>query len=406
MRVVVVGGDGRAHVLATVLGRHADVVATPGNPGIANSVATPAEELDGDLFVVSPEAPLVAGVADRLRAQGKLVFGPGADGAQLEGSKQWMKGLLDEAKAPTARWGVFTDKDEAVAYLKDMAPPYVIKTDGLAAGKGVLVTADLAEAADDVARKLDGSAFGDAGRTVVIEEGMSGPELSLLVVTDGKELHCLSPAQDYKRIGAGDTGPNTGGVGSFSPVPGIDDVVATAMRTIVRPTLDTLRRRGIDYRGVLYAGLMLTEDGPKTVEYNVRFGDPEAQVVLTRFRGDFAAYLAEAAAGDLRTEPSFVDDAAVNLALCAEGYPGQVRGGDVISGVEEAERMDGVHVFHAGTARRDDGALVTAGGRVLHVTALAPTISEARSRAYEAAAKISWAGMYLRSDIAQGKDTP
>ena len=400
MKVVVVGGDGRAHVLTTVLARTAEVVASPGNPGIQQSTPTPPTELDADLFVISPEVPLVHGVADRLRAQGKLVFGPGADGAQLEGSKEWMKALLDEAGVPTARWCSFTEPDLAVAYLKDLAPPYVIKTDGLAAGKGVLVTMDLAEAADDVAAKLDGSAFGDSGRTVVIEEGMSGPELSLLVVTDGRELHCLAPAQDYKRVGDGDSGANTGGMGSFSPVPGVDGLVEAAMATIVRPTLDTLRRRGIDYRGVLYAGLMLTADGPKVVEYNVRFGDPEAQVVLTRFAGDLAGYLAEAAAGDLRTEPAFVDDAAVNIALAAEGYPGPTRTGDVITGIDDAEALPGVHVFHAGTDRRDDGALVTAGGRVLHVTALAPTLGEARSRAYAAAAKISWTGMHHRSDIA------
>jgi phosphoribosylamine---glycine ligase len=285
-----------------------------------------------------------------------------------------------------------------VAFLRTLAGPYVVKTDGLAAGKGVLVTESLAEAIDDVRAKLSGASFGDAGRRVVIEEGLSGPELSLLCVCDGRRAVPLAPAQDYKRVGDGGTGPNTGGMGAYSPVPGVDG--EELAKSLVQPTLDVLRGRGIDYRGVLYAGLMFTADGPKVIEYNVRFGDPEAQVVLPRFAGDLAELLAQAAAGDLRTEPEFVDDACVTVVLASEGYPGPVRTGDVIAGVDEADALDGVTVFLAGARSLADGRLVTAGGRVLDVTALGPTVGDARSRAYEAVRRISWPGMHFRSDIA------
>jgi hypothetical protein len=253
----------------------------PGNPLIPGSIDAPPESIDADLFVVGPEAPLVDGLADRLRAQGKLVFGPGADGAHLEGSKAWMKEIAADADVPTARHGTFTQRDEAEAFLDTLGDLYVIKTDGLAAGKGVLVTADRVEASEAVAGYLSGHRFGDAGRRVVIEEGMTGPELSLLAVCDGRRAVALAPAQDFKRVFDGDQGPNTGGMGAYSPVPIVDDdLVAQVMDRFVEPTLATLRERGIDYRGVLYAGLMLTAEGPKLVEYNVRFGDPEAQVVL------------------------------------------------------------------------------------------------------------------------------
>jgi phosphoribosylamine---glycine ligase len=410
MIVCVVGSGGREHALAQVLGRTADVVVTPGNPGIAGttpeghtltSVATEPEAIEADLFVIGPEAPLVAGLADRLRAQGKLVFGPGADGAQLEGSKAFMKMLLDEAGVPTARFGAFDDADEAKAFLRSLPGPWVVKTDGLAAGKGVLVTESLAEAEADVEAKLSGAAFGDAGRSVVIEEGLTGEECSLLVLCDGQRLAPLAPSQDFKRVGDGDTGPNTGGMGAYSPVPFVDDaLVARLVEEAVAPLVTVLRARGIDYRGVLYAGLMLTPDGPKVLEYNVRFGDPETQVVLPRYDGDLAALLAEAAAGQLRTTPRFGTDAAVCVVLATEGYPESPRTGDPIEGLDDAAGAERTSVFHAGTRRGDDGRVVTAGGRVLGVTAMGPTIDEARAQAYQAVAQLGWPGMHHRTDIA------
>jgi phosphoribosylamine--glycine ligase len=405
MKVAVVGSGGREHALAHVLGRSASVVVTPGNPGIPGSVATLPEELDVDLVVVGPEAPLVDGLADRLRARGIAVFGPGADGARLEGSKAWMKEVLVAAGVPTARHGTFTEFEPALAFLDTLEDLFVVKTDGLAAGKGVLVSTSRREARDAVGEYLSGAAFGDAGRRVVIEEGLTGPELSVLAVVDGTRAVALAPAQDFKRIGTGDTGPNTGGMGAYSPVAVAGpDVVAAVMTRGVEPTLAELRRRGIDYRGVLYAGLMLTPDGPKMLEYNVRFGDPETQVVLPRMASDLAELLAAAAHGELRDEPRFVDDAAVTVVCAAEGYPGPVRTGDVIDGLDAARAVDGVTVYCAGVSADADGRLVTAGGRVLAVTALAPTVAAARGRAYDAVGKIHWPGMQFRTDIAGSPD--
>jgi phosphoribosylamine--glycine ligase len=402
MRVCVVGSGGREHALAQVLGRTADeVVVTPGNVGIPGSLGVHPTEVDADLFVVGPEQPLVEGLADRLRVSGRRVFGPGADGARLEGSKAWMKEVLDDAGVPSAGHGAFTEIEPALAFLRSLASPWVVKTDGLAAGKGVLVTTDFDEAGADVESKLSGASFGDAGRTVVIEEGLAGPELSVLAVCDGTTAVALAPAQDHKRLADGDGGPNTGGMGAFSPVPamppGLVDVV---METAVLPTLAALGRRGIDYRGVLYAGLMLTDDGPKVLEFNVRFGDPEAQVVLPRLDGDLTALLAEAADGRLRTHPVFTDDAAVTVVCASEGYPTSPRVGDRIKGLAAAGEVKGVTVYCAGVAADDEGTLVTAGGRVLDVTAVAPTLAQARERAYQAVSRLSWPGMQHRSDIA------
>jgi phosphoribosylamine--glycine ligase len=276
-----------------------------------------------------------------------------------------------------------------------------VKSDGLAAGKGVLVTETLAEAEDDVRDKLAGTSFGDAGRTVVIEEGLTGPELSLLVVCDGTNAVPLAPAQDFKRIGDGDAGPNTGGMGAYSPVPiAGPEVVDLVMDRAVEPTLAALRAEGIDYRGTLYAGLMLTPDGPKVIEYNVRFGDPEAQVVLPRLTSDLAALLADAAAGSLTSTPTFTDDAAVTVVLASEGYPESPRTGDPITGLGEAGAVPGATVFAAGVAEDGEGRLVTAGGRVLAVTGTGPTIGDAREVAYRAADLIDWRGKQFRTDIA------
>jgi phosphoribosylamine---glycine ligase len=401
MRVCLVGGGGREHALAVVVGRTADVVVTPGNAGIPGSVATPPEEIDADLFVIGPEQPLVDGLADRLRARGRLVFGPGADGARLEGSKRWMKDLLAAAGVPTARYGVFGDVAPAETFLAGMDGPFVVKTDGLAAGKGVLVTADRREAAADVAEKLSGRAFGAAGSRVVIEEGLSGAEISVLAVCDGHRLAVLPAAQDHKRVGDGDIGPNTGGMGAYSPVPFVERALVDEITdTALEPTLAALVKDGIDYRGVLYAGVMLTSSGPKVLEYNVRFGDPEAQVVLPRLEGDVAAWLASAAAGDLDPEPAVSADACVTVVMCSEGYPQGPRVGDRVLGIEDASAVPGVTVQCAGVATGPGGYLVTGGGRVLSVTARAGSLEEARARAYEAAGRISWPGAHYRTDIA------
>ncbi|MCP5028212.1 MAG: phosphoribosylamine--glycine ligase [Actinomycetia bacterium] len=406
MRVCVVGSGGREHALASTLGRHHDMVVTPGNPGIPGSVPTDPLEIDADLFVIGPEAPLVDGLADRLRASGRLVFGPGADGARLEGSKAWMKQLLVDAGVPTAGHGAFTAVEPALEFLNSMGDLFVVKTDGLAAGKGVLVTEDRDEAHDAVRDYLSGLAFGDAGRQVVIEEGLTGPELSLLAVTDGRRVVPLAPAQDFKRIGDGDSGPNTGGMGAYSPVDHLVDsrLIDDLMVDAVEPTLAELRRRAIDYRGVLYAGLMLTPSGPKMLEYNCRFGDPETQVVLPRYRDDLGELLAQAAAGEVRTDPRFVDESAVTVVCASENYPASPRTGDVIQGLDAANALDDVTVFCAGVALDDQDRLVTAGGRVLAVTALGSTVAVARDRAYEAARLISWPGLVRRSDIAAVAD--
>jgi len=412
--VCVVGSGGREHALATVLGRTVDVIVTPGNPGITGvtgeghtltSVPAPPEEIDADLYVIGPEAPLVDGLADRLRAAGRLVFGPGADGARLEGSKAFMKELLAEAGVPTARYGAFDDPEEAKAYLGTLPGPWVVKTDGLAAGKGVLVTSSREEAEADIDAKLSGTAFGAAGRRVVVEEGLTGSECSLLVLCDGHRLAALAPAQDFKRRDDLDAGPNTGGMGAYSPVPGVDDhLVDQLVEEAVAPLVAALVRRGIDYRGVLYAGLMLTPDGPKVLEFNVRFGDPETQVVLPRLDGDLAGLLAEVAAGALRTRPRFTGEAAVCVVMASEGYPESPRTGDAVEGLVDAARVEGVTVFHAGTAVPAGdarGGVVTAGGRVLGVTGLAPTLEQARARAYRGVEAISWPGAHVRTDIAR-----
>jgi len=418
--VCVVGSGGREHALAQVLGRSADVVVTPGNPGMAavtpeghRVTVTPAppEEVEADLVVVGPELPLVDGLADRLRARGRLVVGPGADGARLEGSKAFMKEVLDEAGVPTARFGAFDRVDDARRFLRTLPGPWVVKTDGLAAGKGVLVATSLEEAEADVAAKLAGGAFGEAGRRVVIEEGLDGPECSLLVLCDGRRVVPLAPAQDFKRAGDGDTGPNTGGMGAYCPMPDIDGaLVDELVFGAVEPLVAALRSRGIDYRGVLYAGLMLTPDGPKVLEYNVRFGDPETQAVLPRLADDPVDLLMAVAEGRLSDvcdgRPAFVDDAAVCVVMATPGYPTDPRTGDPIVGLgpdgQLADPVAGVTVFHAGTRRPTaDGPFVTAGGRVLGVTALGPTVADARRSAYDAARTIHWDGAVLRHDIAE-----
>jgi len=410
--VLVIGSGGREHALAWGLARSSavdEVVIAPGNPGAAEiATCEPLDRALADvtrfgLVVVGPEQPLADGLADEIRARGVAVFGPSAAASQLERSKAWMKEIAVDAGLPTARHAAFDhDREaEALAFLETLGDLYVVKTDGLAAGKGVRVTESLTEARDAVRAYLSGAAFGDAGRTVVIEEGLRGPELSLLALCDGSvDALALPPAQDFKRIGDGDTGPNTGGMGAYSPVPiAGPDVVDHVMDVFVGPTLAALAARDIDYRGVLYAGLMFTGDGPKLIEYNIRFGDPECQVVVPRLASDLFTHCMEAATGRLTTPVQTRDDACVGVVLATEGYPASKRTGDRIDGLDAAGRLDGVTVFDAGSEHVGSDR-VTAGGRVLTVTALGPTIEAARLRAYEAVGCISWPGMQYRHDIA------
>ncbi|HEY1824864.1 MAG TPA: phosphoribosylamine--glycine ligase, partial [Acidimicrobiales bacterium] len=358
-----------------------------------------------DLFVIGPEAPLVEGLADRLRAQGKTVLGPGVAGAQLEGSKAFMKEFLTVAGVPSAPYGIFSDDAAAIGYLATMTPPYVIKTDGLAAGKGVLVTSDLDEAVKDVTAKLSGESFGTAGSTIVIEEALVGQECSLHVLCDGTRVVALASAQDYKRVGDQDQGANTGGMGAYAPMGSFtEDQVEDVLARIIAPTLRELSLRGIDFRGVLYAGLMMSAHGPQLLEYNVRFGDPETEVLAPLYGEALYDLLARTASGQLVDESPRAIGAAVGVVLASAGYPHDPRGGDVIEGLgpdgQLAEHRDNVIIFHAGTSRDDQGRFVTSGGRVLCVTALGESVEVARQRVYEAASLITFAGSVRRSDIA------
>jgi phosphoribosylamine---glycine ligase len=405
----VVGTGAREHALARALARSADVLVAPGADGMAGTRVTPTggdpRDVVADLFVVGPEQPLVDGLADELRAMGRRVVGPGRDGAALEGSKAFMKDVLVAAGVPTARHGSFTDADDAIAFLRSLGGTVVVKTDGLAAGKGVLVTDDLDVAARDVRDKLSGAAFGEAGRRVVIEEGLRGEEATLLVLVDGTRAVPLAPSRDHKRLEDGDRGPNTGGMGAVSPAAGVDEaLVATVMAEAVRPTLDELRRRGIEYRGVLYAGLMVDDGRARVLEYNVRLGDPEAQVVLARLADDPFDVFEAVAVGRLDAAPRFCDDAAVTVVLAAPGYPTQPRTGAVIEGLgadgQLLDPVDGVVVHHAATHRGRDGRFVTAGGRVLSVTALGADVEAARARCYAAVARLRFEGCQVRHDVA------
>jgi phosphoribosylamine--glycine ligase len=412
MKVCVVGSGGREHALALALGRTADVVVAPGNPGIPGKTAEghdiscsnePSEQIDADLFVIGPEAPLVDGLADRLRAKGRLVFGPGADGAELEGSKAHMKQALAEAGIPTARYGAFTEASGAMGFLRTLPGPWVVKTDGLASGKGVLVATSIEEAERDIISKLSGESFGSAGTTVVIEEGLIGVECSVHVLCDGKRIVPLVTARDYKRIGDGDTGPNTGGMGAISPEPSVsDEILGKVLDQCVEPLVALLRKRGVDYRGVLFAGLMLTEEGPKVLEYNVRFGDPETQVITARTGGDFASLILATASGTLPPEPPVSEGMALCVVTAAEGYPGIVRSGDEIFGLEQAQQVPSVSLALAGVSHGPGPGprpLVTSGGRVLGITAKGAMLDEARERAYAGVACVKWEGMQYRSDI-------
>jgi phosphoribosylamine---glycine ligase len=407
-RVLVVGGGGREHALVRTLLRSPQapgVLAAPGNAGIArdgieclpgDDVVTLARERQVDLVVVGPEAPLVAGLVDELAAAGIAAFGPSKEAARIEGSKAYAKELMRRCGVTTASHVLFRDRDEAAAHLACASYPAVLKADVLAAGKGVIIARDEREARAALDVFFGEKRFGET--EVVLEQFLEGEELSLLALCDGERAVALAPAQDYKRIFDGDKGPNTGGMGSYSPVPGVDSERADEIvRTVHQPIVDELRRRGTPFHGVLYAGLMLTEAGPKVLEFNARFGDPETQAVLPRLRSDLLALLeASTRPGGLAgMEPDWSPDWAVTVVLASRGYPESASKGDPISGLDE---VDGAEVLHAGTAARD-GEIVTAGGRVLNVTALGATPSEARDRAYAAAERIEFDGRQMRTDI-------
>ena len=416
MKVLVVGGGGREHAVIRALSRspsEPELFCAPGNAGIAEDaeiVGVETEDVDGlvdaareagiDLVIVGPEAPLVAGLVDALEDAGIAAFGPSGAAAQIEGSKLFAKGLMEEAGIPTAAHTVLDSKEEALEQLARASYPAVLKADGLAAGKGVIIAATEAEAREAVDVFFTERRFGDT--RVVIEEFLEGDELSLLALCDGENVLPLAPAQDYKRIHDGDEGPNTGGMGSYSPVPGIDLAEAERIADLVhRPTVAVMKARGIPYHGVLYAGLMLTESGPRVLEFNARFGDPETQAVLPRLRSDLIGLcLATRTEGGLAgLEADFGDGWAVTVVLASGGYPESSSKGDVIRGLDEAAGVEGVEITHAGTARRD-GGIVTAGGRVLNVTGLGASAAEARQRAYDAAQLISFDGKQMRTDIA------
>ena len=425
MKVLVVGSGGREHALAWKIAKSPLVetlFCTPGNAGtalIAGNVPIQADDAEGiaklvkkesvDLVVVGPEAPLVAGLADRLRKDGVAVFGPGRDGAQLEGSKIFSKNLMRKHGVPTAAGRAFESIDAAREYLGSLQSyPVVIKADGLAAGKGVVLpeSFDAAIAAAE-AMLLDGK-FGEAGKHILIEECMRGRELSVLSITDGRTIVVLDPAQDFKRIHDGDRGPNTGGMGSYSPAPAATpELMTTATREILVRTVHALAREGIEYRGCLYAGLMATRTGPKVIEFNCRFGDPETQAVLVRMKSDLVPYLHAAAIGKLSdvSAPEWDTRAAVCVVLASAGYPETSTKGEAIRGLDAAAEVEDTVVFHAATSRVGDHVLTT-GGRVLGVTALGDTTEAARKRAYEAVAKISFPGMQYRTDIAADLGPP
>ena len=413
--ILLLGSGGREHALAAKLAespRCGELYIAPGNGGtlaVGTNVALDADdpaavadfarESNIGLVVIGPEAPLGAGVADAVREAGVPCFGPGAEGAQLEGSKLFSKQLMARAGIPTAAYGSFSDEESALAYVREQGAPVVVKADGLAAGKGVVVALTLDEALDAVHECFDG-AFGEAGSTVVIEEMLTGPECTLLAFADGKTVRPMATSQDHKRALEGDRGPNTGGMGVYSPVPIVTEDEHAAMCRILDETIAEAEREGIDFRGCLYGGFMLTPQGPKVIEYNARFGDPETEVLMPRLKSDLVEVMLACAEQRLdEVELEWRDEWAVSVVLTSAGYPGSYEKGKVITGIEAAEAMDNVVVYHAGTAMTDEGELVTSGGRVLDVTGLGETFEAARDLAYAACEKISFEGKTLRHDI-------
>ena len=419
MNVLVVGSGGREHALAWKIAQDSavnTVFVAPGNAGTATDaklqnvaidvmefekLADFAKSNDVSLTVIGPEAPLVDGVVDYFEEQGLACFGPSKGAAQLEGSKAFTKDFLARHNIPTAAYQNFTDLDQALAYLQEVGAPIVVKADGLAAGKGVIVAMTLAEAEEAVRDMLSGNAFGEAGCRVVIEEFLSGEEASFIVIADGEDCIPMATSQDHKRVGDGDTGPNTGGMGAYSPAPVVtQEIHQRVMDQVIHPTLRGMASEGNRYRGFLYAGLMITAEGqPKVIEFNCRFGDPETQPIMMRLQSDLAPLCAAAIEGKLSQQsPNWNDRPAVGVVLAAGGYPGNYEKGLCIEGLEQAKAHEG-KVFHAGTSLKD-GDTVTNGGRVLCATALGETVSEAAQKAYELAENIHWKDMFYRKDIA------
>ncbi len=420
MKILIVGGGGREHALAWRLKkspRVTSIVCAPGNPGmakVARCIPIKAEDIEGQvrlarderphLVIVGPEAPLAMGLADKLRAADIPVFGPSAKAAQLESSKGFSKDIMKACGVPTAAYGRFTDPEVAKSFLDNFKPPYVLKADGLAAGKGVVIAETRAQAEAEIDAMLSGK-FGDASAELVIEEFMEGEEASFFAISDGETAIALAGAQDHKRVGEGDTGPNTGGMGAYSPAPILDqDMQERVMAEVVDPVIKGMAERGMPYRGVLYVGLMISPEGdPRVVEFNCRFGDPECQVIMMRLKGEILPLMLACATGEGLKDckrPERFDDPAVCVVMATKGYPGAVEKGSVIKGLDAAEAVgDDIVVFHAGTTAR--GADITAsGGRVLGVTARGDTITHAVKRAYAAVDKIDWPEGFCRRDIA------
>lgn len=416
MRILVIGGGGREHAIVWALNKSEKVkelFCAPGNAGIArlaecvpiavsqfDELIRFAKDAAIDLVFVGPDDPLADGIVDAFEAAGIPAFGPNKAAAEIEGSKIFMKNLLKKYNIPTAKYETFTDYEAASAYLKEQSAPIVIKADGLAAGKGVTVAATLEEAEEALRSIMVDKVFGDAGNQVVIEEFLEGQEMSILAFVDGETVKPMVPAQDHKPVFDGDKGPNTGGMGTYTPLPHIDPaIVEDAIVNIINPTAKAMVSEGRPFRGVLFAGLMITKDGPKTIEFNARMGDPETQVVLPRLKTDLVDIVLAAMNGRLgELEIEWSDEAAVCVIAASEGYPGSYPKGRVITGIEEAEAQ-GALVFHAGTAAKD-GELVTSGGRVLGIVGLGADIAQARARAYEASGVIHFDGKHTRSDIA------
>ena len=415
MNILILGGGGREHSLAWAILQNPKsdrLIVAPGNAGIAQIAECADFDInDGakvvgfvvenaiDFVVIGPEAPLAAGVADRLRDSGVLVFGPSKAAAELEASKAFTKAICDAASAPTAAYGHFTDAEAAKEYVRRQDVPIVVKADGLAAGKGVIIADTLAEAEAAIDDMFDGS-FGAAGAEVVIEEFMTGVEASYFILCDGMDVLPIGTAQDHKRVGDGDTGPNTGGMGAYSPAPVLTDAIAQkAIDEIIRPTMAEMVRRGTPYQGILYAGLMIENGQSRLVEYNVRFGDPECQVLMMRLGAQVLDLLLAASKGQLaKVKPNWADDHAVTVVLAANGYPGNYEKGSVIGGLDALPQDSMNMVFHAGTATHD-GLIVANGGRVLNVTARGDSLAEAQARAYAMVDKIEWPEGFCRRDI-------
>ncbi len=418
MKILVVGGGGREHALVWKIAQSPlvkKIYCAPGNPGtagLAENLPFRADDVSGllefawneriDLTVVGPEQPLSLGIVDVFENHDLKIFGPRQEAALIEGSKAFSKDLMRKYNVPTAAYGVFSEVKAAEEFIDRTGLPIVIKADGLAAGKGVIIAQTRQEALDTVNDMLSGNAFGNAGSRVVIEEFLTGEEASFLAITDGRNIIPLASAQDHKAIFDGDQGPNTGGMGAYSPAPVVTrEIHEIAMRDVLRPTVDGMAAEGRPYRGVLYAGLMVKDGQVKTLEFNARFGDPECQPLLMRMKSDIVPLLMAAASGDISgMEIQWHDKAAVCVVMAAEGYPGEYRKGEPIRGLDEAARLEDVYVFHAGTAL-DEGRCVTSGGRVLGVTAMGDTVADAIDRAYRAVDLVSWPGAHFRRDIGQ-----